>query len=302
MSMLAKSSLLVSVLALAAVACGDDSSSGGGGAGGGAQGGEAQGGEAQGGNNEGGEAQGGGGEGGGSAGVASVRVAHLSPDAPAVDFCVIPQGGDPIGPVLEAVAGVPEGLAFPAATPYLELPAGTYDVRILLADATTCDTGAVPDVTGIELQADTVYTAAAIGMLTPDEGDEAFELALFEDDNAVETGKVRVRFIHASPDTPPVDVGLNSGKEFVPVWTNAAYGQIGLVGGQPYVSVDPLTDAQLSARASGTTADALVLDGVTIPTDQVVTVFAIGNLDSDPEALRVLACLDLGDTCLELGP
>lgn len=299
MSMLAKSSLFVSVLALAAAACGDDSSSGGGGAGGEAQGGEGQGGESQGG---GGEAQGGsGGEGGGSAGVATVRVAHLSPDAPAVDFCVIPQGGDPIGPVLEAVAGVPEGLAFPGATPYLELPAGMYDVRILLADATDCDTGAVPDVTGINFAADTTYTAAAIGMLTPEEGDEAFELALFEDDNTVEAGKVRVRFIHASPDTPPVDVGLNSGKAFVPVWTNVVYPMIGLVGGQAYVSVDPLTDAQLSARASGTTADALVLDGVTIPTDQVVTVFAIGNLDGDPEALRVLACLDLSDTCLELG-
>jgi len=288
-----------------AVGCGDDSSTGGGGSGQGgqAQGGEAQGGggDNQGGDNQGGDNQGGnGGSGGGAAGTASVRVAHLSPDAPAVDFCIIPEGGEPIGPVLEAVADIPEGLAYPGTTPYLDVPAGTYSVRITLANATNCDEGAVPDVDGITFAADSTYTAAAIGMLAPAGNDEAFALTLFEDDNTVETGKVRVRFIHASPDTPNVDVGLGSGNAFTPVWTDVAYSEIGLVGGEPYVSIAPPTNAQLSARATGTTTDALVLDGVTVPTDQVVTVFAIGNLDGNPAPLKALACLDLSGTCLTL--
>ncbi len=285
-------------LMLVAVGCGDDSSSGGGGAN---QGGDNQGGDNQGGDNQGGDNQGGGGGSGGAAAeTASVRVAHLSPDAPAVDFCLLPQGGEPIGPVLELVANVADGLAYPGTTPYLDVPAGTYGVRITLADATDCDEGAVPDVNGITFAADLTYTAAAIGMLTPAGQDEAFALTLFEDDNTVEAGKVRVRFIHASPDTPNVDVGLGSGNSFTPVWTNVPYPEIGLVASEAYVSIDPPTNAQLSARATGTNTDALVLDGVTVPTDQVVTVFAIGNLDGDPEALQALACLDLTDTCLTL--
>ncbi len=284
--------------------CGDDeTSSGGGPVGGASSGGEGPGGAgASGGGGEGAGGGGAGGDGGGGAAAetASVRVAHLSPDAPAVDFCLLPESGAPIGPVLENLAGTPEGVAYPSVTAYLPVAPGNYGVRVIAPSATTCDAGLLPDIPGLSFAANQSYTAAAIGMLFPAAGDAAFELIVIDDDNSIEPGKVRMRFIHTSPDVPPVDVGIGSGAAFTPVWTNVAYPNIGLVMGQPYVSVDPPTNAQISARATGTTTDALVIDNVTIPPDQVVTTFAIGNLDGAPAPLKVLACLDVAGFCLEL--
>ncbi|MBK8255865.1 MAG: DUF4397 domain-containing protein [Polyangiaceae bacterium] len=228
--------------------------------------------------------------------------AHLSPGTPAVDVCILPAGADPVGPVLKSL-GDTDGLAYPEVTPYLPLAAGTYGARIVAPNSADCSKALadLPDITGIQVKAGGVYTAAATGVLIdPGASDKAFAVELYEDDLTIATGSIRVRFIHASPDTPPVDVGLGSGTEFTPVWTNVAYPDIGLVGGKPYLETAPLTDATLSARASGTTADALVLPGVSIPADSVVTVFAIGNLDGMPEPLKVRACFDGKDTCVTL--
>jgi len=61
--------------------------------------------------------------------TARLRVVHASPDAPAVDICAD-------GSLAFANA------TFPAATDYAELPAGTYDVRVVAAGA-GCDDLAV---------------------------------------------------------------------------------------------------------------------------------------------------------------
>lgn len=240
----------------------------------------------------------------GMTGMGQVRVAHLSPGTPDVDFCVIPNGGAPIGPVLKG-AGDTDGLAYSEVTDYVELPEGTYDVRIVAPNAANCDEAlaGLPDVTGVAVAANGVYTAAATGVLIdPGAGDEDFAVQLYEDDLTSDAANVRVRFIHASPDTPNVDVGVGSGQNFTPVWTNVAFPSVGLVGGEAYVAIPPPTDATLSARATGTMTDALVLTGVTLPAGAVVTVFAVGNLDGDPEPLKALACIDGTGTCLLLPP
>ena len=239
----------------------------------------------------------------GGGGAGKVRVVHISPDAPAVDFCVTPNGGNPIGPVLKSL-GVTAGIAYPHATPYVDLPAGTYSARIVAPNAADCSTAlaSLPDVPGIVVAADGAYTVAATGLLTPTAPQQAFEVKLYEDDLTVTTGKDNLRFIHASPGTPNVDVGLGSGDNFTAVWTDVAYGTVGQVSGKDYVSIDPPSGATLSARAHGANTDALVLDGVTLPTDQVVTVFAVGVLGNETHPLKALACLDLSAdaTCLLL--
>ena len=243
-----------------------------------------------------------GGSGGGAPTEGMLRVAHLSPGTPAVDVCVLPATGDPIGPVLKSLKDV-DGLKFPEVTGYVALPAGTYGARIVAPNAADCSKALadLPDVTGIEVKAGGVYTAAATGvLLEPGAGDKPFAIELYQDDLTVAADKIRVRFIHASPDTPPVDVGLGKGEAFTPVWTNVSFPDVGLVGGKPYVETAPLSAATLSARASGTKDDALVLDGVTIPAGSVVTVFAIGNLDGTPAPLAVRACFDLSGECLTL--
>lgn len=239
---------------------------------------------------------------GGAPDQGQLRVAHLSPGTPAVDVCVLPAKGDPIGPVLKSL-GDADGLSFPEVTGYVPLPAGVYGARIVAPGAADCSTALadLPDIAGIEVKAGGAYTAAATGvLLDPGAGDKPFGVELYEDDITVVADKIRVRFVHASPDTPAVDVGVGSGDMFTPIWTNVAFPDVGLVGGKAYVETTPLKDATLSARASGTTADALVLPGVSIPAGSVVTVFAIGNLDGSPAPLAVRACFDTSATCVTL--
>jgi hypothetical protein len=82
-------------------------------------------------------------------GNARVRVVHTSPDAPAVDIAVT--GGD----VLIS------NLAFPNASDYLEVPAGTYDLEVRPAGSTDVAL-ALP---GTTFDANTVYDIYAIGQL-----------------------------------------------------------------------------------------------------------------------------------------
>jgi hypothetical protein len=82
-------------------------------------------------------------------GESRIRVIHTSPDAPAVDIAV--KGGD----VLIS------NLAFPAASDYLVVPAGSYDLEVR-------PTGAMDvalDLPGVALEAGMVYDVFATGTL-----------------------------------------------------------------------------------------------------------------------------------------
>jgi hypothetical protein len=81
--------------------------------------------------------------------MARIRVIHTSPDAPAVDIVV--KGGD----VLIS------NLAFPHASDYLEVPAGSYDLEVRAAGTTTV----ALDLPGVKLEAGMVYDVFAIGQL-----------------------------------------------------------------------------------------------------------------------------------------
>jgi hypothetical protein len=95
-------------------------------------------------------------------GVASVRIAHVSPDAPALDVCVALHGTtDFRGPLIAQLAASlagggsadggkeddagPVGLAFSQVSAYLSLAPGQYDVRLVAAGAQTCASPAAVD-------------------------------------------------------------------------------------------------------------------------------------------------------------
>jgi hypothetical protein len=80
---------------------------------------------------------------------ARVRVVHTSPDAPAVDIAV--KGGDVLIP----------NLAFPNASDYLEVPAGSYDLEVRAAGTTTV----ALELPGVKLDPTMVYDVFAIGQL-----------------------------------------------------------------------------------------------------------------------------------------
>lgn len=76
-------------------------------------------------------------------------VVHASPDAPAVDIAVAG------GPVLI------ENLAFPTASDYLPVAAGSYDLDVR---PTGTETVAI-DINGFAAEAGTIYTVFATGLL-----------------------------------------------------------------------------------------------------------------------------------------
>jgi hypothetical protein len=80
--------------------------------------------------------------------MARIRVIHTSPDAPAVDIAV--KGGDVLVP----------NLAFPTASDYLTVPAGSYDLEVRLAGKTDV----ALDLPGVKLESGMVYNVYAIGL------------------------------------------------------------------------------------------------------------------------------------------
>ncbi len=234
---------------------------------------------------------------------AHLRAAHLSPDAPAVDICLRAHSTtatDPftVGPVLKSL-GVTAGLAYPQVTAYLDVDPGQYDVRIVAPDAADCTASLadLPDITDLpSLPADAYVTAAAIGKL----GDSTFKLAPFIDDHSVASGKGKVRFVHASPGTPAVDVGLladaDAGGGFTTLFGNVSFGNAsagGSLSANGYLELAPVSGVTVSARPFDTTTDALVIPGVSVAAGDIDTFFAIGILGDDVKPLKVLACSDV---------
>lgn len=84
-----------------------------------------------------------------AAGQARARFVHASPDAPAVDVAVTG------GPVLF------RNYAFGEASPYIDVPAGTYNLEVRLAGTTTVAL-ALPNVT---LEAGAVHSVFAMGLV-----------------------------------------------------------------------------------------------------------------------------------------
>ena len=183
---------------------------------------------------------------------ASLRVAHLSPDAPNVDVYV---DGDP----------VLEDVPFRAASDYLELPSGEYDVTITAAgdmDAAVFDeTLDVP--TG-------EFTAAALGEL--DEGNQPFGVEVYEDDVSDPGEQARVRLVHASPDAPNVDVTVDG----EPLFEDVPFGAAGTVE-------VPADEYELEVRPATEDADGDVVATFDVAPEAgtVYTAFAVGYLDPE---------------------
>ncbi|MEO5728500.1 MAG: DUF4397 domain-containing protein [Byssovorax sp.] len=242
---------------------------------------------------------------GGSAAMAMVRVAHLSPDAPAIDFCVKGSSAATFtGPVMNSLLKVTAGLAYPNLTAYLPLPADKYTVRIVAPGQSSCETALakLPDVKDLAVEADKSYTVAAIGQLMAAAPTKPFEIKAFADDDTVDAQKAKVRFIHASANTPNVDVGTGAADKFMAIFSNVKFGDEGVVGGKKYLETPALSKVTLSARATGTVADALVLNNVDVPAGAIVTAFAIGNLGDKPQPLKVLVCVDNAPAANNLTP
>jgi len=234
------------------------------------------------------------------AGTIRVRVAHLSPNAPAVDFCLRAASATAFSgrPTLAGLS-IAAGLRYTQVTQYLEVPAGQYVARIVAPGAANCDTalGGLADVTLPALPAGTVATVAATGLLGATGSEPAFALTPFVDDaTAPPMGQAKIRFVHTAPGVPSVDVGALAGDTFTGIFNNVAYGTA-LMANRGYINTPPLSGATLAARPAGMAIPTragypLVLDGVSVPAAANITVFAIGRLGNDQTPLSALVCND----------
>ena len=119
---------------------------------------------------------------------AAVRLIHASPDAPAVDVVA----GDNFD------APVVAEFAFPETTPYLDIPAGELNVKVVPIRS-TAPSDAVIDAT-LDYEAGTAYSVYATGFVA-----EIAPLRLEDDLRRVAT-EARVRLVHASPSAGEVDI------------------------------------------------------------------------------------------------
>lgn len=185
-----------------------------------------------------------------------VRVVHASPDAPAVDVWV--NGA-------KAFTNAP----FKGITPYAELDGGNYDVQVVPTGAT--EPVVIKGTLGFK--AGTDYTVIAVGKLA-----NIMPLVL-EDNNALPApGKAHVRFVHASPDAPAVDIAVKGGPV---LFSNVAFKGVG-----EYLPV-AAGSYDLEVRLAGTNTVALSVPGVKLDDGTVYTIFAMGLAGGQPSLTAV---------------
>lgn len=200
---------------------------------------------------------------GAALGDANVRAVHASPDAPAVDVRV------------NGAVAFPN-LAFRSATAYAALPAATYNLGLSVAG-----TDPVVYNEDVAVSDGLTYTVAAVGRLGV-AGE--FDLLPFLDDNTLDAAAARIRFIHASPDAPAVDITLTDG--------TVLFGNVAFRNSGGYISV-PGGVYDLQVRLAGTSDVVLSVPGLAVSNNTVSTVFAMGLVGgSGDQALQAVPVVD----------
>lgn len=189
--------------------------------------------------------------------TSDARVAHVSPDAPAVDVLV---DGD----------AVLEGVEFGAVSDYLEVESGDLDVVIRTSEN---ETEVFNDT--ITVEPDTSYTVAATGVVAED----TFTPEVYVDDAAQPADEnASVRLVHVSPDAGPVDVTVESSGAVL--YDNATF-----PNATDYATV-PAGDYTLEVRPATADNDGEVLTtfNVTLEGGTASSAFAAGFLAPDEAA------------------
>jgi hypothetical protein len=190
----------------------------------------------------------------------SLRVIHASPDAPAVDIRV------------NGAVAIPN-LAFNQFAGYLSLPAATYDIEVVPAGLTT---PVVIDAS-LALAADTSYSVYAVNTLASIE-----PLVVIDDRSPVASGS-RIRFVHASPNAPAVDIAVAGG----PV----LFGDVTFKEVEAGITV-PAGVYDLEVRLAGTSTVVLPLNDIALEEGAAYTAVATGLVGGSP-ALGALLLTDI---------
>ena len=150
-----------------------------------------------------------------AAGDGYVRLAHLSPDTPAVDVYLKSQSNSVAPQTFR-------GVAYGAMSQYLRLPVGTYLVAMRKAGASASTKPVITTEVGVENGA--AYTVAGVGRFAD------LGLRVLKDDLQLpDPGKSKVRIIQASVKAPVLNVAGKNGKiiaDGVQFATTTAYREV----------------------------------------------------------------------------
>jgi len=183
-----------------------------------------------------------------------VRVVHASPDAPNVDVFVDNQ---------RVLANVP----YRQFSGYLSVPAGTRNVRVTPAGATT----AVIDA-DLNVAANADYTVLATGRVA-----DIAPLVLTDDNAAPAAGQVKVRLVHASPAAAAasVDIYVTAPDADIDTATPTLSG-VAFRTASGYLSV-PAGAYRVRITPAGTKTVAIDTGTVNLPAGTIATGVAVGD-------------------------
>ena len=175
-------------------------------------------------------------------GTGWIRLAHLSPNTPAVDVYLYSFGNSNAMIVLHHVA-------YGTVSPYESVPAGDYSVAMRAAGASATSQPVLS--TSVTIAAGHAYTVAGMG---PESG---LRLAVLDDELTAPPGQALVRVIQASLKQQVVNVSLGS--------TTLASG-LKFAGVSPYQAVSPGTETVTVSSSGGNANSSVTLAAGTVHT------------------------------------
>jgi hypothetical protein len=209
---------------------------------------------------------------------------------------------------LDLTASLTAGLTYPQVSAYIDVPEGTYDVKVVDA-AGDCSGAAIVSSTGVMVPNGSLYTVLVTGNNASTDEATKPAIRMYTDETAAAAAS-HVRLIHAAAGAPVVDVGAYVGTSFAKVFPGVSYGDNqGLattntdpttpVDAQGYAAiplpVDTTTIFEVRLASTGQVYAALT-SPVALPVGSLVTAFAYGLVGADqngnPTGINVLACLD----------
>ena len=185
--------------------------------------------------------------------ISQLRVVHALAGAPPVDLFI------------DGVRVI-NGLAFGVVGPYLNLAAGPHALAVVPSGAVVASALLT---TEWELAPGQPYTV----LVTAPQAAAPVPLLLQDTRFAVLGGAPRVRFVHASPDAPAVDVALAGG----PV----LFSNLGFGDATPYLDI-PTGTVTLELRATGTPTVVLAIPDAVLTVGTVYTFGMVGLVGGVP--------------------
>ena len=207
-------------------------------------------------------------------GTALVRVGHLSPDAGPVDVWV------------DGSVALPN-VDYLGFSDYLSLPEGDHQVQITPVGASS---PIVIDET-VTLADGVAYSVIATGLASG--GSNPIGATVLVDDRVPSGTNAKVRFVHTSPDAPPVDITLTDGTK---LFSNVAFnGSASIeVGGGAY---------DLQVRLASTDTVVLSFGDVAVGASTNYSVYAIGQVsDGSLTAIVTVDAPGTGSVTADLTP